>query len=49
MKLADSFETSALLNATINRRSRRFAPGMPLDSGPLPYQSKDNAISEHAG
>jgi hypothetical protein len=40
MKQVNRFETSALLDAMINRRSRRFAPGMTLDGGPLSYQSK---------
>jgi hypothetical protein len=40
MKQVDCPETSALLNTMINRRSRRFAPGMTLDGGPLSYRSK---------
>jgi hypothetical protein len=40
MKQVNSFETFALLDAMINRRSRRFAPGMTLDGGPLSYRSK---------
>jgi hypothetical protein len=40
MKQVNRFETSALLDAMINRRSRRFAPGMTLDGGPLSYRSK---------
>ncbi len=39
MNQVSHFETSALLNAIINRRSRRFAPGMTLDGGPLSYRS----------
>jgi hypothetical protein len=40
MNQSNGFETSALLNAMINRRSRRFAPGMRLEGGPLSYRSK---------
>jgi hypothetical protein len=40
MKQVDRLETSALLDVMINRRSRRFAPGMTLDGGPLSYRSK---------
>jgi hypothetical protein len=40
MKEVNRFETSALLDAMINRRSRRFAPRMTLEGGPLSYRSK---------
>jgi hypothetical protein len=33
MKQVNRFEACALLDAMINRRSRRFAPGMTLDGG----------------
>lgn len=40
MKHLERIEACSLLQAMINRRSRRFAPGMTLDGGPLSYQSK---------
>jgi hypothetical protein len=38
--VTDRLEACPLLQAMINRRSRRFAPGMVLDGGPLSYESK---------
>jgi hypothetical protein len=40
MKDTKQLETYTLLNAMIDRRSRRFAPGMTLDGGPLSFQSR---------
>lgn len=34
------FENYPLLRALIERRSRRFAPGMKFEAGPLSFQSK---------
>src|SRR5690242_3594044 len=41
--LLDRAVAYPLLNALLNRRSRRFGSGMKLNGGPLAYQSTGNA------